>query len=571
MISKISRCDSKGFSAGTHCSGRGLSIAVFLTLFLSVLTSLANAQQSNLAVFPVEDLSKGMNSTNLDITRHLAAEIADRGFNVVPENDVISFMVAERIRWVGYLDTERLLEAKKNLGVDYILFGTIIQRDAKKSPTFGLSLNLVRTRDGKTIWTNTGGLSLADMQHILGINQPASLDELWPKLITKVLADLPENLDTIVNQSLIFDNEAGELPPTLQIKKLNLAPRYVRPGEQVKCIVELIKTEEPLSDPQIFIKVGNRIHLAQQSTEGLFYEASWTGSEIEKGIFREVGHESLHLAAADLNPQFFEGVWVGSVEDNVYPVSLILRWPDGSQQLAFVGNYTVDSSPPDMDLLIKGQRLNGLITFKDKIFILPRMKNREPFSQWKVRVEDQSGAVVMGDEGSGNLPRKLFWTGQGFNGFPVREGIYNIVVKGWDRAGNVIEISDEVAYRPNPPDIILDVERVNNALLLTIDSEAKEIPLSYWLLEVWNDTGELLKHVDGKDLPANLTIPYETASQESVKIEGRVVMQDILGNKTHVNIEDLYLLALRKYDSENQNTSEAPEEEDDSWAWLSEN
>ncbi len=555
------------FLAAISGSAAILMLAAFLII---TPVDIASARQESIAVFPVEDLSRGINSTNFEITRYLYEEMAARGLSIALEDDIISFMASERVRWLSYLDTDRLLLLQKKLGVDLVLFGTISQRDAKNSPTFGLSLSLVRTRDGKTIWTNTGGLSLADMQHMLGLNEPATLDELWPILVKKVLSEWPADMDERVNQALIFDSEAGERPPTLQIKKMNLTPRYVRPGEQVKCIVQLDTDEEQYDSPQIFIKVGNRVHLAQQSTDGLFYEASWTGSEIEKGIFREVGHESLNLAATDLKPQFFEGVWAGAIEDDVYPVSLILRWPAGDQQLAFVGNYTVDSTPPDINLLIKGRKLKGLITFRDKIFILPTVKNREPFSHWQIRVEDETGKVVMGDEGKGSLPRKLHWRGQGFNGFPVQEGIYRLRLKGWDRAGNEVETLEEVAYRPHPPDLTLEVEKASNALQIIVDSQDKEIPLQYWMLEVWNETGELLKSADGNELPAHFTIPFEWDAEDNSKIEGRVVLRDVLGNKTQVDIDDLYLLALRKTGTQEEETSDAPNEDDDSWAWLSE-
>ena len=85
-------------------------------------------------------------------------------------------------------------------------------------------------------------------------------------------------------------------------------------------------------------------------------------------FFRKIGHEAINLATKDLDPLLFEGVWTGSEEDDVYPVSLLIRWPNGDQQSAFIGNYTVDSTPPDIDLYIKWLSFNGLVTFRDQIF-----------------------------------------------------------------------------------------------------------------------------------------------------------------------------------------------------------
>jgi hypothetical protein len=552
----------------------GFAAPVMLAVFFFfAFETAAFAQQHTVAVFPVEDLSRGINSTNLDITRYLNSELLARGLTVALEDDIIAFMAAERVRWLGFLNTDHLLLVKDKLGVDLVLFGTVSQNDARNSPTFGLSLTLVRTTDARTIWTNTGGVSLADMQRILGLNEPATVDDLLAILVKKVLTDLPAELDEKVKQPLVFNLEAGDMPPTLQVKKVSLAPRYVQPGEQVKCSVQLETDTMQTEIPQIFIKVGNRIHLAQETKDGLFYEASWTGSEIEKGIFREVGHEALQLAATDLKPQFFEGVWMGAIDDDIYPVSLILRWPNGDQQLAFIGNYTVDSTSPEINLKIKGRQgryVDGILTFNDEIVILPTVKNREPFSLWKIWVENELGQVMLEDEGSGKLPAKFRWGGQGSNGYPVEEGIYSLNLKGWDRAGNEVETAEEVSYRPNKVDMIVDVVRVSNGLQITLDSSTKEIPILYWLLEVWGADGELRKSANGNKLPAHFIIPMEFTGENTTVLEGHIAMKDIIGNKTQVNIDDLYLLAMRKSGNPDEETTETPDETDDSWAWLSE-
>jgi hypothetical protein len=535
-----------------------------------LLFTVSGAQAGMLAVFPVEDLTKGVNSANLEITSYLIDSLKAKGVNVVQEDDVLSFMAAERVRWLGYLDTDRILKARDTLGVDLILFGTISQRDSKTSPTFGLSLNLVRTKDGKTIWSTANGLSLADTQKILGINQPANIDELWPILTKNVLNELPDDISDALRQPLLFDSESGELPPTLQIRNIELTPRYAKPGDQIKCVVQVSDTGEDREVPQIFIKVANRIHLAQHSSEGLFYEAAWTGSEIEEDIFRKIGHEAINLATKDLDPLLFEGVWTGSEEDDVYPVSLLIRWPNGDQQSAFIGNYTVDSTPPDIDLYIKGLSFNGLVTFRDQIFIKPTTGSHEPFTHWRISVENESGHVLMGDEGEGNVPKRFYWDGRRFDGFPVEEGIYRLVLRVWDRAGNEGAATQEVFYNPQPPEMTLDVEMKNNSLQLTLDRENKDIPLDYWRIEIWNEVGELLKFADGDKLPVQYSVPL-SSGDDIFNIEGIIKMRDMLGNKSHMDISDLYLLAMHDEELENQKTTDVPEEEEDSWVWLSEN
>jgi hypothetical protein len=548
-----------------------LKFAVVFVLVVAGLAvhSMANAQ--TIAVFPVEDLSVGVNSPNINLTRSLVNEMQAKGLTVIREQDIISFMAAKRMRWLGYLETEHILQVRDDLGAELVLFGTITQRQEKRSPAYGLSLYMVRTKDAKTIWSSSGGLSLVDMQRLLGLNQPATLEELWPILVSNVLSTWPKDLSHVLDKPLIFNLEEGEKPPVLQIKAVHLSPRYVRPGEMVKCVVELEENFMPDEFmPQVYIRAGSRVHLAQQSPEALYYEAAWTGSEIEKGIFREVGHEALHLAATDLVPQFFEGVWTGMDEDDVYPVSLILKWSTGEQQIAYVGNYTVDSKPPDVDFSLKGKEINGVVSFRQEVLIVPSYNVREPTSHWQISVEDNNGNVLIGDEGDGNLPRNFFWRGQYYNGFQAEQGLYQMILSVWDRAGNKSTIAKEVSYSPNPPEMILEVNKSEQTLTVILTQDEDALPLSYWQMEIWTEQGELLKADNGQELPVEFEIPV-FQGPEAPKLEGLVFLKDILGNQTRLAIEDLYLIAMRNNLDETE-TSEAKEDDEkdgDSWAWLS--
>jgi hypothetical protein len=159
-------------------------------VFLSPAFSMARAQ--TIAVFPVDDLSTGINSSNMEVTRYLSGKMEAKGLNVVHEQDIIEYMVSRRIQWLGFLDTEKIMQTKEALGADLVLLGTI-NRD-ERSSSHGLILNLVRTRDAKTVWTSSGGLSLRDTQRLLGLNQPSTLGELWPILTNKVLESWPTDI-----------------------------------------------------------------------------------------------------------------------------------------------------------------------------------------------------------------------------------------------------------------------------------------------------------------------------------------------------------------------------------------
>ena len=164
---------------------------ILLSSLFIILSVFSMVRAETIAVFPLDDLSRGTNSPNMVVTRYLADKMASKGLNVIQEQEIIDFMSSKRIHWLGYLDTENILQTKKFLGADLILFGSII---IENQSSYGLLLNLVRTVDAKTIWTSSSGLSLADTQRLLRLNQPTRLEELWPILINKVLESWPANL-----------------------------------------------------------------------------------------------------------------------------------------------------------------------------------------------------------------------------------------------------------------------------------------------------------------------------------------------------------------------------------------
>ena len=173
-------------------------IITLLSFLVFILPVFSMARAQTIAVFPLDDLSRGVNSPNMEITRYLAGKMEAKGLNVIQEQDIINFMASKGINWLGYLSTENILQTKEAMGADLVLLGTITSK--KRPSTYGLILNLVRTLDAKTIWTSSDGLSLADMQRLLGLNQPATMDELWPILINNVLASWPVDLSKALSK-----------------------------------------------------------------------------------------------------------------------------------------------------------------------------------------------------------------------------------------------------------------------------------------------------------------------------------------------------------------------------------
>ena len=170
---------------------------ILLCLLVFILSVFSMASAQTIAVFPFDDLSLGSNSPNMEVTRYLADKMASKGLNVIQEQDIINFMASIRINWLGYLSSENIMLTKEAMGADLVLLGTIISK--KRSSSYGLILNLVRTLDAKTIWTSSDGLSLVETQHLLGQNQPSTMDELWPILVNRVLAGWPADINKALN------------------------------------------------------------------------------------------------------------------------------------------------------------------------------------------------------------------------------------------------------------------------------------------------------------------------------------------------------------------------------------
>lgn len=512
-------------------------------LFLSLIIFLAGVSvvgAERLAVFPVEDLSQGKNSVNLEFTEYLAQRLATKGLEIRSKSEVISFMANNRIRWAGYLDTKHVLMAREELGVDFLLFGTICQRSESATPALGLTLQLVRTSDAYTIWSDSGGLSTADVQHLLGLAEPSTVEELLPLLAKNVMASWPAVFESPLSQ----DYSQSALQAN-EIESVFITPKHLRPGEEVRCTVRLKAAAEGDVRPLVYIKAGNRVYLAQGVPDRMEYEAAWIGSE---GSPRGPVVDSQGITLAALNTDasgIFESIWVEEDKDDHYPVSLVLSWPSGKQEAFFVGSYVVDSRAPEARLgLVGPNNIEGKIIFKDKVEIIPQTAERERLSRWQITAENEEGRVVVSEEGEGNLPYRFTWRGRLGNGRQVEEGLYEIILRTWDYAGNMGISSQSVFYMPTPP--ILEVQARSRQGTMQLDiSHEGSVPLDYWYMEIWTDQGILLKVVEGEELPATVEVSPEQLAAAG-KMAGYLFARDVLGNNSRQELKDLSLLAMQK-------------------------
>lgn len=412
------------------------------------------------AVFPIEDLSQGQNGVNAELTDYLAWDMNRRGFDVIGNDTVVSFMARNRVRWLGFLDTRHIIMAKEEMGADLVLFGTMSLREDGLSPSFGITLYLVRTSDTRTLWTASGGLAQQDVVNLLGIGESKEREGLLPKLAQSVMAKWPEELE--------YTSKAQH---ALEIEDIELSPAHVRRGDKVTCNVRLRTTWPEEDAPRIFFKAGGRVYMARKEAPGDVYSSDWDVAE----------------------------------NDGRYPVTMVINWPSGHKKVSFLGAYSVDSTPPKLVLDLKGVQLEGTVAFRDQIIIIPRMLRREPVARWKLTVEDESGEEQLSYTGYGEMPSRFVWDGRGKDGWPAAEGIYNVSLQVWDRAENMAIASQPVAVARTPPAMVLEAKNRGRDMIIDLSHDGK-VPIAFWRMEMRSSSGEMIKVAEGSQLPMRMDI-----------------------------------------------------------------
>lgn len=487
----------------------------------------------SVAVFPMDDLSQGQNSLNTALTDLLAANIAQRGIEVISGQRIIDFLSENRIRHVAFLQSAEITKAQNALNADYILLGTICQR-RDEPPAIGLNLNLIRSADAQIVWSNTAGVSSADYESLLALQAVSTVVDLHPYLINDVLLDFPSIFGDNSSNSLVHtDNEPLEDPDFIEIESVLFTPKYVRPGEKVKCIVKFKTMADSGSEAKVFVKVGNRLYSAV-TEDGIYYQTSWVGNDKVEW--------PQQTAMASLSERSFQGIFTGYPTDAKYPVTLVVDRLNGSYAKEFIGYYIVDSVAPDFDLVAKGRVINKQICFSDYISLLLKWKKREPISKWDFFVLNDAEQTVFNYKGRGMVPDSFFWRGRNNKNSRVPPGDYTLGLKLFDRAGNMGVAKKKVVYYPDVPEIKIALNEDNGNGRQLVLQYNSDIPLQFWRLELWSDSNKLLKLLEGESLPAPIPMPDSGKEDPNMKIAAVLTLKDSLGRKINKRFDDLLAL-----------------------------
>ena len=450
-----------------------------------------------MAVFPVEDLSQGSNGVNFEFSEFISQSLEEKGLDIVPMDQLVSFMARKRIRRLGFLDSGTMHKLSVDLGAQYIVFTTISQLKEEKEPSLGLIVQILRTSDGTLIWSRSQALSCSDSRRILGVGEPQSVNDLRIYLTQSLFAGL--SLDQLTD----IDNEPGEIV----IEQVEITPRHARPGTEVTCTITLSRKDDPDIPFNCLLVVGGEDYYKMTPYLKSGLRASWTAGD----------HEGSKA------------------------VSLIIGFTSAKRTL-YLGSYEVDSSPPELDLRLKGAEIGKSIIFSDILPIIPVWRKREPLNRWQISVVKKGGETILSNEGTGALPPMFDWKGQRKDGNKAEQGRYLIRLRVWDRASNLTSVTREVEYCRDTPQPKIQASVVGDKLAVNLDYQG-EIPVKYWSARIFFSDGESLAEEQGDFFPAEIILPAAYPDEKRT-MECLVEYRDVLGNRGRKKITDLRQLLI---------------------------
>ncbi|MBI5664842.1 MAG: hypothetical protein HZC49_07120 [Nitrospirae bacterium] len=143
---------------------------------------LKKENNKRVAIFPFENLSD-----NKDALKHvlplLIDKLGQKGFEVVDEEDLNSFLCKERIRFSGYVSRELSGKIQKRFNISAVLTGAIISFSGEEIPQFGVMARMIDPSDGSIIWADYSAATGEDFIAILELGRLKTVFSLIPKVI----------------------------------------------------------------------------------------------------------------------------------------------------------------------------------------------------------------------------------------------------------------------------------------------------------------------------------------------------------------------------------------------------
>lgn len=465
-----------------------------ILLFLVLLLPLAAAAHGKtLAVFPFLDITQDHNGINPPLTEAVRQKATDYGFTVVPDSEVMDFLVRHRIRALGSLTTYDIINLRQELDVDFALVGTVCQLDEKQKLKISLSLQLLRTSDEEVVWSVIKVLHKNDLISLLGLWDPDSLDDIYK-----------EFFPTLFDSIMVENQDAGKKNIKIGILKSDLRPAYLKPRQ--------------------------RTHFSAQI---------YTAGSVDKmpRFSIQVDGESFPIAA-DEDSHFLKAEFLAPAEDGEYPIDLVAEFGPDERQVVRAGVINVDSVAPEVTMELLGTKINDILYFGATLKIIARLVIPERLSGWDITVYNNNDEIIVFQETGGNLPPGINWNGMTSLHDVAPDGPYRIKLTVRDLAGNQNEVEQNIIKSETKPHLDLEVSETEGNLHIVMRNEASSPSLQYWWIKVFETGGKLLKVETGEELPATFDIPMPD-TPGGRKFELIAAIQDKLGNRINQRFTDI--------------------------------
>jgi len=464
--------------------------AVKFFLWLILLFGSVDPAAARLAVLPLEDLSLGDNGVDLALTTRLQEVMQERGLEVVPQREVLAFMATNRMRWLGRIETIHATRMGRELNADFILLGSVNQARERDPAALALTLQLVRTADAQLVWSGGAELCRVDRRRLLAIAEPRELESLKELVLVEALTDWPAVLPVA----------STGYPLTSLAESITITPQVVGPGETVRCWIRFDDRGRP-AGAVISVLVDQKMIPA-----------------------RYLLREQLH-----------EATWDAPSRDGRYPVTVTVITPESGARTVFAGSFLVDGTPPEPQLILGGQELEGMAVMRGQLRITPLLKVPEPLRNWEIEILDAEEVVIKAERGQGGLPGRFSWWGQRQDGRNSPDGDYAVRLTVWDRAGNRGAVEEKFLVVRDKPEVNLRALRRADILDLELEHRGRA-PLVYWRLELRDGPGNLLYEADGAETPPPLQASVPAAVE---RVAALVQALDALGNRISRRVEDI--------------------------------
>ena len=459
-------------------------------LLLALLLPLSSRDSSafSVAVLPVADLTYARDGVNFTVANQLIEQLQQQGLSVIDSDQVTNFMVRERIRRCGDLDSFSARKMALQLKCDSILVTTIYQQK-KTADQSTMMLTLLHGKTGQPVWSRMTAAHLNDSQPLFGFKTQRQLDPLQQQQIVEMAHTLVKELPTLP------DPQVQNLLP-VQVDDIQIVPQLVRGRNPIQCRFKIDFLETP----------PDRVQL-------------------------EGGEQPVRLSPTSI-PHVYTGRLTSIMQEGDHPISLSLHWSgDQTTRIDAVTTYRVANRPVKLYLdLYNSIKVGDIYAFSDTLKIHPRMVPKRPLELWTITIHDDQGEVVFTETQHTPLPADMLWRGINKNLRQLEMGYYKLTLTVRDIAGNESVAEAKLYMQSKQDEMIKAKQRIERGLphLRLSTSESLLIPVNHWRLTLETEKGLPLLSRKGDHLPVTIILP-EQLSRPGIVCH--FVMRDELGNQ----------------------------------------